>query len=303
MKIIYISLGSFCHPKIFIRETKREIQVSLPFDFNISIHTPGITNYLKQLLTTGDVEIEFDFIEKINLENEVIVQDKNKMDYYHFFKKEDLKIVPSLFPATIEHMKKEKLEEVKQLFRKRFKRLHDILQHVENTILCFLRIENYDNLNWENELKDLTLILSLFKHPNKYLIYTQNCIQEEKHFTNSRQLYYDYSIPIMFFKYYFYDEIFFFKKHIFLQCIQSFEMLLNDYSNIISIEHPFTKIIQKFYIDHQKNSIMSLSNIMHSSTFHMFEEKIVVNDALNGYTVFKKTEKDGFSVYIKVDNL
>ena len=48
---------------------------------------------------------------------------------------------------------------------------------------------------------------------------------------------------------------------------------------------------------------MSLSNIMHSSTFHMFEEKIVVNDALNGYTVFKKTEKDGFSVYIKVDNL
>jgi hypothetical protein len=36
MKIYYISLGSFCYPKMIIRETNREYAESLPFDFNSS---------------------------------------------------------------------------------------------------------------------------------------------------------------------------------------------------------------------------------------------------------------------------
>ena len=49
MKINYISLGSFCHPKIVVRDTGREYSESLPFDFNSSPSLVGITNILKEL--------------------------------------------------------------------------------------------------------------------------------------------------------------------------------------------------------------------------------------------------------------
>ena len=53
MKIHYIVLGSFCYPKMLIRETNREYLESLPFDFNSSPHLTGITNILKILYETG----------------------------------------------------------------------------------------------------------------------------------------------------------------------------------------------------------------------------------------------------------
>ncbi len=302
MKIIYISLGSFCHPKIFIRETNREIQVSLPFDFHLSLHTPGITNCLKELLTTGDVDIQFNEIEKIDDENNVLVQDKFQIGYLHFFKTEDLLSVPDSFPASIDHIKPESINAVKEKFKKRFKTLLDILQKVENTILCFMRIENYDNPHWETEIRDLTLMLSLFKHPNKYLLYAQDRIPSEKHYMNTRKMSYDYGIPVLFYKYYFYDEIFFFKKHYFVNCIQCFELFINDHPNIINIEHPFTKIIQKFYLDHEKNQVLALTNLNFFSNFHKFDDKIVFNDALNGYMFFKLEEKEDCKVYCSVEN-
>ncbi len=301
MKIIYISLGSFCHPKIFIRETNRQPQVSLPFDFHLTLHTPGVTNCLKELLTTGDVDIQFNHIEKIDDENNLLVQDKNQIDYLHFFKKEDLLSVPDTFPASINLIKPECINKIKELFKKRFKRLLEILQTTENTVLCFMRIENYDNPNWENEIRELTLILSLFKHPNKYLLYAQDCIPAEKHYINSRRMFYDYGIPVLFYRYYFYDEIFFFKKHYFVNCIQCFELLVNDHPNIVNIEHPFTKIVQKFYLDHEKHQILALTNLNFFSQFHMFDNNIVINDAMNGYMFFKPFEKDEYKVYCRVE--
>ena len=49
MKINYVSLGSFCHPKIVIRDTGREYAESLPFDFNSSPSLSGVTNILREL--------------------------------------------------------------------------------------------------------------------------------------------------------------------------------------------------------------------------------------------------------------
>ena len=47
--IYYICLGSFCYPKMIIRETNRLYAESLPFDFNSSPHLTGITNILYEL--------------------------------------------------------------------------------------------------------------------------------------------------------------------------------------------------------------------------------------------------------------
>ena len=49
MKINYVCLGSFCHPKIFIRNTNREIGESLPFDFHSSPNTHSIYYILEKL--------------------------------------------------------------------------------------------------------------------------------------------------------------------------------------------------------------------------------------------------------------
>ena len=58
MKINYISLGSFCHPKIVIRDSMREYSESLPFDFNSSPSLVVITNILKELYETKTYDIQ-----------------------------------------------------------------------------------------------------------------------------------------------------------------------------------------------------------------------------------------------------
>ena len=47
--IKYISLGSFCHPKMHIRKTNRQISKSLPFDFHSSPNTYSIYSILDKL--------------------------------------------------------------------------------------------------------------------------------------------------------------------------------------------------------------------------------------------------------------
>lgn len=49
MKIKFISLGSFCHPKIFLRNKKMEILESLPFDFHSSNNFYSIYHILEEL--------------------------------------------------------------------------------------------------------------------------------------------------------------------------------------------------------------------------------------------------------------
>jgi hypothetical protein len=67
---------------------------------------------------------------------------------------------------ALEYLNPDKIKEVKNKFKKRFDRLVNILNDTNN-ILCFLRIENYDNAGWKHELEDFTKVLSLFKNPNK----------------------------------------------------------------------------------------------------------------------------------------
>jgi len=202
MKIYYIVLGSFCYPKMIIRETNREYSESLPFDFNLSPNLTGITNILKILYETGTRDINLKEI--IAIHNDELSISEENMYLVHFFKLKDLKKDIDKFPSNIDIIKEEVINDVKAKFKKRFERLYNILND-KNNIICFLRIENYDNYGWKHELIEFTEILSKFKNPNKYLIYSQNVIDDQLHFLNI--LNYDYSLPILFYKHYFYDMI------------------------------------------------------------------------------------------------
>ena len=113
----------------------------------------------------------------------------------------------------------------KEKYKKRFDRLLNILNS-PNNILCFLRIENYYNYDWHNELLNLTKALSLFNNPRKYLIYSQELIDDKLHFDNCRELNYDYNIPIMFIKHYFYDKEMINNKTLFITILSTFEYLM-----------------------------------------------------------------------------
>ena len=119
MKIFYIPLGSFCYPKMIIRETNREFSESLPFDFNSSPHLTGIVNILKELHETETYDIELNSILQIYNENELSVSEKN-MYLVHFFKTDDLIKDIIQFPASAnEYIKEEVINDVKQKFKKR----------------------------------------------------------------------------------------------------------------------------------------------------------------------------------------
>jgi hypothetical protein len=240
--IYYISLGSFCHPKILLRETKREFLESLPFDFNSTPHMATITNILNELHETKSYNLKFHEIlwkyndtqivtaeNTFNKENplELAVSDKNNMYLVHFFKECD--IIESMqnnsFPMCASNLKENIINEVQEKYKKRFDRLLNILNS-PNNILCFLRIENYYNYDWHNELLNLTKVLSLFNNPRKYLIYSQELINDKLHFDNCRELNYDYNIPIMFIKHYFYDKEMINNKILFITILSTFEYLM-----------------------------------------------------------------------------
>ena len=240
--IYYISLGSFCHPKILLRETNREFAQSLPFDFNSTPHMGTITNILNELYEMRSYNLRFHEIlwkyndnqivtseNTFNKENplELAVSDKNNMYLVHFFKECD--IIESMqnnsFPMSASNLKESIINEVKEKYKKRFDRLLNILNS-PNNILCFLRIENYYNYDWHNELLNLTKALSLFNNPRKYLIYSQELIDDKLHFDNCRELNYDYNIPIMFIKHYFYDKEMINNKTLFITILSTFEYLM-----------------------------------------------------------------------------
>jgi len=296
MKIIYIPLGSFCYPKMIIRESSRELQESLPFDFHSSPHMDGITNILRELYEKNTYDL--DLIEILNIhdsnekkEKELTVKEKN-LYILHFFKELDLInniYTDNDFPMSIENIKKEKINEIKELFKKRFKRLLNILND-ENNLICFLRIENYDNSGWKYELKKLTEVLSLFKNPNKFLIYSQKLIDEKLHFNNSHVLNYEYDIPILYFKHHFYDLEMILNKNLFLTILNTFEFILNNENNIIHIKK--NNLIEKYYIEKNKDSlytIFKLSNIKYHSNCiidnDLNELKIIT---IFGYIIYKK---------------
>ena len=293
MKIFYIPLGSFCYPKMIVRTTNREISESLPFDFNSSPHLPKVTEILKELYSKKTYNIELKEILEIysGNGNELSVSEKN-MYIVHFFKDYDLKEPINKFPASATLIKDNVVNDVKNKFKKRFSRLYDIMND-QNNLLCFLRIENYKNYGWRDELVEFTKIISLFKNPNKFLIYSQELIDEELDFKNTSILNYNYSIPILFCKHYFYDLEMINNKHIFIKLLESFENIINS-NNIINIKN--NNIIEKYYIDHSKLKIFKLTNINYFSQFHIYNNNLYINNVISGYDEYIKNE---YNIYEK----
>jgi hypothetical protein len=263
---------------MIIRETNREYAESLPFDFNSSPHLDGVTNILKilQKTTTYDLNL-IEIMYKYN-ENELAIKEEN-MYLVHFFKDIDLIDNNEEYPKSIESLKKEKLEEVKNKFKKRFEKLYNILND-SNNIICFLRIENYDNSGWNYELNELTKILLEFKNPNKYLIYSQNLIDDNLHFNNSKSLNYDYGIPILFIKHFFYDLEMINNKDLFITILNTFEFLTSN-ENIIEIKH--NNKIEKYFLDYNKLIIYKLTNINFFSQFYINTDGLFINNVMTGY--------------------
>ena len=293
MKIFYIPLGSFCYPKIILRTTNREISESLPFDFNSSPHLQNVTEILKELYFKKTYNIELKEILQIysGNGNELSVSEKN-MYIVHFFKDYDLKGPIDKFPAPATLIKDNVVNDVKNKFKKRFCRLYDIMNDKDN-LLCFLRIENYKNYGWSDELVEFTKIISLFKNPNKFLIYSQELIDEELDFKNTRILNYNYSIPILFCKHYFYDLEMINNNHIFIKLLESFENIINS-DNVINIKND--NIVEKYYIDHSKLKIFKLTNINYFSQFYIYNDKLYINNVINGYDEYIKNE---YNIYEK----
>ena len=287
MKIFYIPLGSFCYPKMILRTTNREISESLPFDFNSSPHLPKVTEILKELYAKKTYNIELKEILQIysGNGNELSVSEKN-MYIVHFFKDYDLKGPIDKFPAPATLIKDNVVNDVKNKFKKRFCHLYDIMND-QNNLLCFLRIENYKNYGWSDELVEFTKIISLFKNPNKFLIYSQELIDEELDFKNTNVLNYNYSVPILFCKHYFYDLEMINNQHIFIKLLEDFENIINS-TNVINIKN--NNIIEKYYIDTSKSKIFKLTNINYFSQFHIYNNNLYINNVINGYDEYIKNE-------------
>ena len=285
MKINYISLGSFCHPKIVIRDTGREYSESLPFDFNSSPSLVGVTNILKELYETKTYDIQLKEIICIHNENELAVSEKNDTFLVHFFKKTDLIENVETYPQPYHKLSKDSILNVKRKFKRRFERLYNLL-NLKNEIICFLRIENYENPNWKEELVEFCNVLSLFKNNNKYLIYSQENIDKSIHFDNTKQLNYNYKIPIFFYKYYFYDKILIEQRELFTNVLESFEDLMNNNENIITVNN--NNIIEKYIIDKYKSKIFKLTNVNYHSDYFIDDNILIINTALYGNQVFQK---------------
>jgi hypothetical protein len=274
---------------MIIRETNREYAESLPFDFNSSPHLTGITTILKDVYEKKLYDIELKEILQVYNEDELSVSEKN-MYIVHFFKTCDL-LKPMPDNNTVvnanEYIKPEKIDEVKDKFHKRFHRLYQILNDPTN-ILCFMRIENYDNYGWEIELKEFTYVLSLFKNPNKYLIYAQNLINSELDYKKTNALNYEYHIPILFCKHHFYDKEITQNKNLFIDLLDYFEnLMLHNNTAVIMIENK-DKIIEKYYLDATIQTIFKMSNIKYFSKYYILNDDLFINNVINGYEKFIK---------------
>jgi hypothetical protein len=125
-------------------------------------------------------------------------------------------------------------------------------------------------------------------NPNKFLIYSQNLIDENLHFDNVRSLNYNYSIPIFFYKYYFYDMVMINNKNIFIDLLNTFEYLINN-ENIINIMT--NNIIEKYYIDKEKYKLYKLTNINYCANCFIDEYEILyINNVISGYDKYIKYE-------------
>lgn len=263
MNINYIPLGSFCHPKIHIRNSNREILKSLPFDFHSTPNTYSIYSILNKLSETKTFKHNFKeiiFEHEHNQENkkELAVSDDEDMFFLHFFDKSDKINDNDDYPISVDNnLDKEKMDEVSKKFQDRYEYLYKILNSTKN-ILVFLRIENYNNTSWKIDVKNLVESLKKYKNPNKFLIYTQIEIDENLDFYNSFKINYDFNFPIIFHKILFNENISSNEndKKAFENILLNVEKIIN---NCFFIK--FNKITEIYYHDNTNKILLNLNNL------------------------------------------
>jgi len=188
-EICFISLGSTCHPKVYIRNTNEITQESLPFDFNLSLDIPNIFYILKKLNENKKYNMNFIKIEQLLGEHDLSVIEESGSKIVHFFKLNDLKNNNITYPCDINNIKQEKIDEVIELFNKRYERFINLLGEINYKNIVFIReecqfVNDYDDKN----LDELTNLLSNLCNQNKniYLIYINHHIPNNLCYTTNK---------------------------------------------------------------------------------------------------------------------
>ena len=275
MKIFYISLGSFCHPKILLRETNRHIQESLPFDFHSTPGTYTIYNILEELYKNKKYEVDFKEILYTHQFNsthkyELAVREKNDMFFLHFFDIDDLKTTPSKYPVDCSYIDENKIKLIKYKFNKRFYRLYNLMNDPEN-MLVFLRIENYANPVWNEELVKLTNSISLFQNNNKFLIYSQINIDESLDFYKTNAINYNYKIPVMCVKKLFDETIQTTLRDDFLNVLITFEQIIKR-----CLQLRINNIVSNFYYDIPNKKLFKLNDLNYWMDVEVLDGKTLI---------------------------
>ncbi len=286
MKIFYISLGSFCHPKILLRDTNRFIQESLPFDFHSTPGTYTIYNILEELYQNKKYEVDFKEILYTHQFNsthkyELAVREKNDMFFLHFFDINDLKEIPQQYPVDCSYIDENKIKLIKYKFNKRFNRLYELMNDPDN-ILVFLRIENYANPVWNEELVKLTNAISLFQNNNKFLIYSQINIDENLDFYKTSALNYDHKIPVMCVKKLFDETIQTTLRDNFLNVLNTFEQIIKR-----CLQLRINNIVSFFYYDIQNKKLFNLNDLNYWMDVQVLDGKILICIINNKELIFE----------------
>jgi len=286
MKIFYISLGSFCHPKILLRDTNRFIQESLPFDFHSTPGTYTIYNILEELYKNKKYDVDFKeilYTHKFNNtnKNELVVREKNDIFFLHFFDVEDLKEIPSNYPVDASYIDDNKIKLIKYKFNKRFNRLYNLMNDPDN-ILVFLRIENYANPVWDEELVKLTNAISLFQNNNKFLIYSQTNIDEKIDFYKTNALNYNYKIPVMCIKKLFDETIQTTLRDDFLNILTTFEKIIDR-----CLQLRMNNNVSNFYHDIPNKKLFKLNDLSYWLDIEVLEGKTLICMIRNKVLVFE----------------
>lgn len=298
MNIKYIPLGSFCHPKMFIRNNNLEISKSLPFDFHSSPNTYSIYNILNKLYKNKTYihefnEIIFEHQYNNSQKKELAVSDKEGLFFLHFFEKNDLINSTQEINYPIDankNINQSKIKEIQDKFKKRYEYLYEILNNKDD-IIVFLRIENYVNKYWEIELPDLVNSIKQFNHPNVFLIYSQIEIKKNIDFDNCKKINYDYGLPIIFHKKLFDEKISIDKIH-----EQKFSKIISNIDNIInnSLLIKFNNVLNYFYYDTKNNNLLKINDI--NITFQIIDndEKLLKVNFQNNIIIFLKNNNNIF---------
>lgn len=298
MNINYISLGSFCHPKMFLRKKNKEILKSLPFDFHSTPNTYSIYNILNKLHQDKTYihnfnEILFEHEYNDKEKKELAISDSEGIYFLHFFDLNDKINNNNEYPIQVkDNINENKIEEIQNKFKQRYENLYEILNNKKD-ILIFLRIENYENKVWDSDLKNLVESLNKFDNPNKFLIYTQIEIDDDLDFNKSKKINYDYNFPIIFYKFLFDEKISSDEVY-----EQKFNNIIVNIENIISlcILINFNNVNHYYYYDKNNNKLFKLNDIHFVFNIEFFDNKMLKVKKNNQLFVFLKNNDNIFEL-------